>query len=1102
MRQPVKSNMRASQRTPFVYPIVALVVLAGCRDLAVPPEPGPGSVQGTLVYYRPGRATPQVAVGARVSLRNSSVTAIANAQGNFRLEPVTQTTGTLLFAFDLDGDGVDDRQRSMELQEIGTGPGKDVVLGTVTLGLNATVVGRARRGELGAALSGHAGTSVVIPEAPYATITADDGSFLLPELPEGELRIAFVRTGYEVTVQPFTARAGEEVNLAPVVLQPLSGVPSSGRIVGRVLSALGAPLPSARVSVAISGVTVSETNVDGDGRFVFASLGSGLYDLAVENAGSATLVVRNVIRAEGDTDVGDLLLGEGTSTAPDFTPLPGLDGGAVIIVPDGGVGPVAVISPARIAVALDPPDDGGTTIDFEVNGDLSLGIAPLRYAWSSGTTDLFVDQPSDFSSHVRFYWGVTQTMASEAEVQLVVSDVRGSSQMVTAPVYFAFRPTAVLSPTVATVASAVIVTSVASTDPQGLPIVARRFGIVSGAAELQPGVTADNRRLVAHAPGVVEVFLEVENSVGVVSRRATSKVTFTTGSDAGSIFVDAGALQTVDAGSTVFLNGTVVSTDPSFSQLWTEVMPQSPSITLNAPTAQAASFVAPIVVGDQLRRFRLEARSPANCMTSDPDCRNAASETQVIITDVHGPGGAVFSFDQSPAHHRFAALDVEFDEPIGGTPSATLLNVSTGTVVPTSTLRVAPQRARVFPTRALQAGVTYRLTVNVVDQTPRANPSSVNGTFIARDSVMRPPLIATLESTAVIDAPHPSVLLKEPNALYVAARIINSAPTEVALFEAYDVSPNAPQPALPLQRWDAGVHLGLKKVPSSKKLQLVGNTVYAGLSTPDGNWTPTPGGAALFAATSTGWREIPNFGSPTQLAGPMFSDGASLFVAAATTNVLVTRFTPSSQTWPDFVTSPSNAEHIDSLVTPSSAGKLIAAGDSFGGSRFLAWQNPSSLELRIGRSAAANLWTPTLVTPLTETLNGLRTAVSDGVEYVAYSRFVGGSNTLELRGGSTFATYTVPSLLPGVTGFDLVAAGKYLWLTVSNGGRIYVWRKSALASETSFELVDGPNNDESLNDLNCTPANPELSGLPTGVWVTWTERCGTNPWQVVVTKLD
>lgn len=1096
------SNTRASQRTAFVYPIVALMVLVGCRDLAVPPAPGPGSVQGTLVYYRPGRAAPQVAVGARVSLRNSSVTAVANSQGNFRLEPVTQPTGTLQLAFDLDGDGVDDRQRTMELEEIGTGPGKDIVLGTVTLGLNATVVGRARRGDLGASLSGHAATSVVIPEAPYATTTADDGSFLLPDLPEGELRIAFVRTGYEVAVQTFTARAGEEVNLAPVVLQPLTGVPSSGRIVGRVLNALGSPLSSAKVSVAISGATVSETTVDADGRFAFASLGSGLYDLAVQNAGYTTLVVRNVIRAEGDTDVGDLLLGEGTSTLPDFTPLAGLDGGTVIIVPDGGLGPVAVISPARIAVALDAPDDGGTLIDFEVNGDLSTGVSPLQFTWSSGTVDLYVDQPSTFSSHVRFYWGVTQTAATVAQVKLSVTDTRGTSQIVTSPVHFAYRPIAVISPTAATVASAAIVTSVASTDPQGLPIVARRFGIVSGDGEIQPGVTADDRRVVGHAPGLVEVFLEVENSVGVVSRRVTSKLVFTAGSDAGSIFADAGALQTVDAGSTVLLAGSVVSTDPSFSRLWTEVMPQLPSISINAPTAQTASFVAPIVIGDQLRRFRLEGRSPANCMISDPNCRSAASETQVIITDVNGPGNASFSFAAMNAYNRFAAIDVEFDEPIGNAPTATLLNVSTGLVVPTSTVRVAPLRARVFPIRALQAGVTYRLTVSVVDQTPRANPSTANGTFIARDSIMRVPLVASLDSTSMTDSPHPSVLLKEPGSLYVAARVISSAPTEAVLFEPYDVSSPPPQPAPSLQRWDAGVHVGLKKVPSSKKLQLVGNTVYAGLATPDGNWSPTPSGAALFAATSTGWSEIPNLGSPTQLAGPMFNDGASLFTAAAFNNVLVTRFAPSTQTWPDFVTAPASSENIDSLGTASTAGKLMAAGDSFGGTRYLAWQNPSSLELKISKSSVANMWMPTQISMLAETLTGIRTAVSDGVEYVAYSRLVGGSNSLVIRGGATFATFNVPTLLPGVTGFDLVASGKYLWLTVSNGGRIYVWRKSALETENNFELVDGPNNDESISTITCTPANPELSGLPTGVWVTWAERCGTSPWQVVVTKLE
>ncbi|MGV3625475.1 MAG: carboxypeptidase regulatory-like domain-containing protein [Archangium sp.] len=1077
--------------------MLAVLALVGCRDLAVPAPPGPGSVQGTLVHYRPGRAAPQPAVGARVSLRNSSVTAVANAQGNFRLEPVTQTSGELQFAFDLDADGVVDRQRTMTLEEIGTGPGRDIVLGTVTLGENAAVAGRARRSELGASLSGHAGTSVVIPEAPYATVTADDGSFLLPELPEGDLRIAFVRSGYEVVVSTFTARAGEELNLTPVVLQPLSTTPSAGRIIGRVLDGLGAPISMATVSVAAAGMTVAQVTSDEDGRFVFSALNAGLYDLGVGKSGFTTLVIHNVIRAEGDTDVGDLLLGAGTSTAPDFTPLPGLDGGTTII---GGTGPIAVISPAHIAVALDPPDDGGTVIDFEVNGDLSMGVAPLRYEWTAGTIDLLVDQPSEFSSHVRFYWGVPQTAATQAEVRLVVSDVTGTSQRVTAPVYFAYRPSAVVSPAVAAVSNAVILTSTASTDPQGLPIVARRFGLVTGAAEIQAGVTPEERRVVAHAPGPVEVFLEVENSVGVVSRRVTSRITFTSGSDAGSLFTDAGALQTVDAGSLVQLTGSVLSSEPSFSQLWTEVMPQSPSITIASPTSVSTSFLAPVVVGDQLRRFRLEARSPAGCLTSDPDCRSSASETQVIITDVHGPGSPVFTTDQVNSYSRFAAIDVTFDEPIGPVATASLINLNTNIPVPTSTLRVAPSRLRIFPTRALLDNATYRLTVDVVDQSPRANPSTVATTFIARNAQLRTPVTATLESTST-DAPHPSVLLKEPSSLYVAARIINLAPTEVAIFEPYDVSPSVP-PGAPLQRWDAGVQVGLKKVPTSKKLLQVGNTIYAGLATPDGAWSPTPTGSALFAATSSGWAQVVHMGSPTAMPGPIFTDGASLFTAAATNNVLVTRFTPATQQWSDFVSQPSTAENVDTLAASSGPGVLKAAGDTFNGTRYLAWQNPGSLQLKLSRSSAANVWTASTVVSLAEPLTGVRTAVSDGVEYVAYSRFLGGSNTLEVRGGASFSTYAVPTLPPGVLGFDLVASGKYVWLTAATGNGIFVWRKSALASEGAFELVDGPFPGDALNDATCAAANPELSGLATGPWITWAERCGANPWQLVVTKLE
>lgn len=1111
MRQPEKNRMAMSQRTTRVYPIAVLtwVLLTACQDLNLPPPPGPGSVQGTLVYYRPGRTNAQVAAGARVSIRNSSLSTITNADGYFRLQPVTQTSGSIVFSLDVDGDGRADRQRSMELSTVGSGPGRDVLLGNVTLGLNAVVVGTALRADLGASRTGHAGTSVVVPEAPYATTTADDGTYLLPDLPEGELTVAYVRDGYDVVVQPMSARAGEESTLSPVTLTPLSSVPSPGRIVGRVLNGASEPTSGAHVLAARLGAVIADITTAADGSFSFDGLNAGLYDLAVTQPGHVTIVVRNVVRATGDTDVGDLVLAEGASVPPDFTPLPGLDGGVSDAgapdsgtpdagtpdsgTPDAGGVATAVITPSPISVALDAPDDGGL-VGFDVHGDLSQGTGPLRFTWDSLTVGLAVDQPSEFSSHVHYYWGAPPAQALTAQIRLVVEGHDGAmSPPAVADVRFAFRPLAELEPAMAVTGGSIVVTSIGSTDPQGLPIVARRFGITGGDAELLPGPSSLDRRVNARSPGLVSVFLEVENSMGVISRRDSARITFLSASDGGVLLVDAGSPQTVDGGATVQLQGSVFSPQGSFSQHWSELTPGTPAIVLSAPSSLNASFVAPVVAGDQLRRFQLEARSPANC--SGPGCLVAVSETTVSINDVTGPSGT-FSFAQATSVNRFAALDVDFNEPIGASFTVLLRDANTLNQVTVNTLELSPTKLRVFPVVALTDGVTYELIVDVTDTASGQNASTVTGTFIARNTQQLIPLVSSLSSTTPA-APYPSVLLMEPSTLFVAARTLDPSPNMAVLFEPLDLS----NPLATLTQSSIIVPTGLKKIPSSKKLQRVGNTVWAGLATPDGSWSPTPSGGGLFRYANGSWTRMNDGSSPTSLPGPMFSDGISLFSAALMTgSTRVARFEPTSSGWPDFVTTATLAEELD--ATGGGPGQLVAAGDSFEGLRHVCWQRGTTTVL-CSVSSAVNTWTSTQVFVATEPLTQLRTAVSDGVPYVGYARKVAGSEVVAVRGkGSSFTLMSVPGLTGATVGFDLVANGRYLWLSVATGGRIYVWRKDVDPTVTSFELVDGFNPDESVNDLNCTGANPELSATSTGVWVVWAERCGVNPWQVAVTKLD
>ena len=86
------------------------------------------------------------------------------------------------------------RQLALDLGELAAGPGRDVSVGDVLLGESATVHGRVRASDRAAMPGGHKGTAVFVPEGPFATFTADDGSFTLSELPPGTLRLAFFRS--------------------------------------------------------------------------------------------------------------------------------------------------------------------------------------------------------------------------------------------------------------------------------------------------------------------------------------------------------------------------------------------------------------------------------------------------------------------------------------------------------------------------------------------------------------------------------------------------------------------------------------------------------------------------------------------------------------------------------------------------------------------------------------------------------------------------------------------------------------------------------------------------------------------------------------------
>lgn len=119
---------------------VTLLLLSGCsRDVTLPDPPGPGSVSGRVLLARPGESEKRPLANVEIRLLGSGEATTTSPAGTFTLPNIEATSGLLLFRVDVDGER---RQRVVQLSEHGTGPNKQVNLGDIVIGANATVRGK------------------------------------------------------------------------------------------------------------------------------------------------------------------------------------------------------------------------------------------------------------------------------------------------------------------------------------------------------------------------------------------------------------------------------------------------------------------------------------------------------------------------------------------------------------------------------------------------------------------------------------------------------------------------------------------------------------------------------------------------------------------------------------------------------------------------------------------------------------------------------------------------------------------------------------------------------------------------------------------------
>ncbi len=306
--------------TPRLLTLCALAtVMSGCFDTTLPPVPGPpkpGSISGRVVTSLPGRPGVVAVKNASIEVLGTGLSTKSDSNGFFLITGITSDAGQVLFRVDLNEDGKPELQKLLSLQALKAGADKQIALGDVVLSENATVRGLVLRDDV-LTPSGHGGTTVFVPVGPYTTTTADDGSFVLAELPEGTISLAFFRAGYSPKgIDNVTISSGQELTLRTVKLLPETVVSPPAELKGRVVTAEGTIAVGA--SIVIENTSMPSANrtatTGADGTFDFADVTVGIYSVTASKAGSSNARLLNLLLTGGVTTLPDLVLGPGVVT--------------------------------------------------------------------------------------------------------------------------------------------------------------------------------------------------------------------------------------------------------------------------------------------------------------------------------------------------------------------------------------------------------------------------------------------------------------------------------------------------------------------------------------------------------------------------------------------------------------------------------------------------------------------------------------------------------------------------------------------------------------------------------------------------------------------
>ncbi|MFT3713097.1 MAG: carboxypeptidase-like regulatory domain-containing protein [Archangium sp.] len=319
--------------------LCCLTFVACARDLGLPdPPPTTAFITGRVISAVPGSSQSVPVKNASVSMLNTNLSAVTDERGVFNLGPVPESTYRLFFTART---ATGTRQRIVN--GIRAKPGSTNNLGDISLQENALLTGRSL---IQGRTAGNIGITIFSPGTDYVTTSADNGGWLLTNLPEGTIRATAWRPGFvPATTTDIDLQGGVVTSAVDLVLEPENMSAPPGSIEGSAV-VMGHD-DSANVTVKAISTTTREvrgTVVTGaDGKFVLANLASDLYLVTLELDGYPSARIPNLAISDGvqlELDpvvmavVNDGNAGRAEPIGGPSGPLFNLDGG--ITSPDGG----------------------------------------------------------------------------------------------------------------------------------------------------------------------------------------------------------------------------------------------------------------------------------------------------------------------------------------------------------------------------------------------------------------------------------------------------------------------------------------------------------------------------------------------------------------------------------------------------------------------------------------------------------------------------------------------------------------------------------------------------------------------------------------------